>query len=150
MDRSGYYAALGLNHTASADEIRAAFRHLEKRSHPDVNSKTDGGDNFRKISEAYNVLRDFQKRAHYDRQNVNVEQNFDKNSENPKPNAKSLKPSKCEVCCQITAQPRHITFWKVSSFILVTKRTPIQKVFCYSCAEKESLRACLYTAALGW
>src|SRR5262245_3214442 len=62
-----YYRMLGVTETASANEIKKAYRKLAKRYHPDVT----GGDKakearFKEISEAYETLGDDKKRAAYD------------------------------------------------------------------------------------
>ena len=64
-----YYEVLGVQKTASADEIRRAYRKLAKEHHPDVNpdNKTEAEARFKEIGEAYNVLSDDDKRARYDR-----------------------------------------------------------------------------------
>ena len=62
-----YYKTLGVARTASADEIRDAFRRLARKYHPDVNPGKKGAeDKFKAISEAYEVLSDPTKRRHYD------------------------------------------------------------------------------------
>jgi curved DNA-binding protein len=62
-----YYDALGVSREASADEIRRAYRTLARRYHPDVNKEESAEDRFKEISEAYEVLRDPEKRERYDR-----------------------------------------------------------------------------------
>jgi curved DNA-binding protein len=62
-----YYDALGVSRDASTDEIRAAYRKLARQNHPDVNKDPDAQDRFKEISEAYEVLRDEDKRKAYDR-----------------------------------------------------------------------------------
>lgn len=62
-----YYAALGVPRDASAEDIRRAYRSLARRYHPDVNKEPGAEDRFKEISEAYEVLRDPEKRARYDR-----------------------------------------------------------------------------------
>jgi curved DNA-binding protein len=62
-----YYDALGVQADASADEIRRAYRNLARRYHPDVNKEPGAEDRFKEISEAYDVLRDPEKRERYDR-----------------------------------------------------------------------------------
>jgi len=62
-----YYETLGVTRDASADEIRRAYRNLARRHHPDVNQDPDAEDRFKEISEAYEVLRDPEKRERYDR-----------------------------------------------------------------------------------
>jgi curved DNA-binding protein len=61
-----YYEALGVPRDASADDIRRAYRNLARRLHPDVNKEPGAEDRFKAISEAYEVLRDAEKRARYD------------------------------------------------------------------------------------
>jgi curved DNA-binding protein len=62
-----YYDALGVSRDASNDEIRTAYRKLARQNHPDVNKDPEAGDRFKEISEAYEVLRDDDKRKAYDR-----------------------------------------------------------------------------------
>jgi curved DNA-binding protein len=66
-----YYEALEVSHDASEDEIRQAYRRLARRYHPDVNKEAGAEDRFKQISEAYDVLRDPEKRARYDRLGAN-------------------------------------------------------------------------------
>jgi len=61
------YDALGVAKTASADEIRKAYRKLARKHHPDVNpGNASAEESFKKISAAYDVLSDEKKRANYD------------------------------------------------------------------------------------
>jgi len=64
MSKRDYYEVLGINKNASADEIKKAFRKLAIQYHPDK----DGGDEakFKEAGEAYEVLKDAQKRQRYD------------------------------------------------------------------------------------
>lgn len=62
-----YYEALGVSRDASQDEIRQAYRRLARRYHPDVNKEPGAEDRFKQISEAYEVLREPEKRERYDR-----------------------------------------------------------------------------------
>jgi curved DNA-binding protein len=62
-----YYDALGVPRDASAEEIRRAYRRLARQYHPDVNKEPGADDRFKEISEAYEVLRDPEKRQRYDR-----------------------------------------------------------------------------------
>jgi len=64
MSKRDYYEVLGISKTASADEIKKAFRKLAVKYHPDK----DGGDEakFKEVNEAYEVLKDAQKRQRYD------------------------------------------------------------------------------------
>jgi curved DNA-binding protein len=62
-----YYETLGVARDASEDDIRRAYRKLARRYHPDVNKEEGAGDRFKEVSEAYEVLRDPEKRGQYDR-----------------------------------------------------------------------------------
>ena len=62
-----YYETLGVPRTASDEEIRRAYRRLARENHPDVNKDPAAEQRFKEISEAYEVLRDPDKRARYDR-----------------------------------------------------------------------------------
>src|ERR1700750_2126012 len=62
-----YYGALGIKKTATADEIRKAFRKLARKYHPDVNpGDKKAEEKFKEISEANDILSDEKKRKVYD------------------------------------------------------------------------------------
>ena len=68
MEYKDYYKILGVDRKASDDEIRKAYRKLAKQYHPDYNpNNKQSEDRFKEINEAYEVLSDSKKRAHYDR-----------------------------------------------------------------------------------
>ncbi|MEQ8768669.1 MAG: DnaJ C-terminal domain-containing protein [Planctomycetota bacterium] len=61
-----YYERLGVTREASADEIQRAYRKLARRYHPDVNKEPEAEQRFKSITEAYEVLKDPEKRRRYD------------------------------------------------------------------------------------
>lgn len=67
MSKRDYYEVLGVNRDASQEEIRKAYRKLARQYHPDVNKSPDAEQKFKEATEAYEVLRDSEKRANYDR-----------------------------------------------------------------------------------
>lgn len=63
-----YYHVLGVNRTASADEIKKAYRKKAKQYHPDANPDNPVAETkFKEVNEAYEVLKDTEKRSMYDR-----------------------------------------------------------------------------------
>src|SRR5512140_3757352 len=67
MDYKDYYQVLGVERSASADDVRKAYRKLAMQYHPDRNpGNKQAEDRFKEINEAYQVLSDSQKRARYD------------------------------------------------------------------------------------
>jgi len=64
MSKRDYYEVLGVSKSASADEIKKAFRRLAVQHHPDKEGGNE--DKFKEINEAYDVLKDAQKRQRYD------------------------------------------------------------------------------------
>ena len=62
-----YYADLGVSREATAAEIKTAYRRKARQLHPDVNPGPEAEEQFKKVSQAYDVLGDDAKRAAYDR-----------------------------------------------------------------------------------
>jgi curved DNA-binding protein len=66
-----YYEVLGVPRDASEEDVRRAYRKLARQYHPDVNKEPGAEDRFKEVSEAYEVLRDKEKRERYDRLGAN-------------------------------------------------------------------------------
>ena len=67
-ERRDYYEVLGVPHTATADDIKQAYRRLARTYHPDMNRENPKAaeEKFKELSEAYEVLADGEKRRRYD------------------------------------------------------------------------------------
>lgn len=74
MEFKDYYQSLGVDKAASPEVIQRAYRKLARKFHPDVNQSPGAEDRFKEISEAYEVLKDPERRKTYDRFGRDVKQ----------------------------------------------------------------------------
>ncbi|MDT8404724.1 DnaJ C-terminal domain-containing protein [Sulfuriflexus sp.] len=66
MEYKDYYKIMGVQRDASQDDIKRAYRKLARKYHPDVSKEADAEERFKELGEAYEVLKDPQKRQAYD------------------------------------------------------------------------------------
>jgi curved DNA-binding protein len=66
MKYKDYYGVMGVDRKASAEEIKSAYRKLARKYHPDVSKERGAEEKFKEVGEAYETLKDPQKRAAYD------------------------------------------------------------------------------------
>jgi len=66
MKFKDYYEVMGVARDASQDDIKRAYRRLARKYHPDVSKESDAEERFKELGEAYEVLKDSEKRAAYD------------------------------------------------------------------------------------
>lgn len=141
-DPKGYYTLLGIKPDASAEDVRAAYRALAKRLHPDANPAPDAAQAFRAVTEAYRVLSDPRRRAAYDaRQDPRRRPQGDP--------VQVPEPVSCQ-CGRVTAQPRWLVIEEVRGLLTTTRIMTHEGVYCRQCADRDLIAASLRTWALGW
>src|SRR6266849_3218745 len=143
-DPKGYYSQLGVASSASAETIKAAYRQLAKKLHPDIDRDAGAKARFQAISEAYSILSDPALRGAYDALR------YTNPAPPPRDRSEEIEPICCSRCGNVTAQPRSLVFYRVVSLILVTTRTPVQGVYCSACAKRTSLNSSRISSIGGW
>ncbi len=136
-----YYSTLGVDPGASDDQVRAAYRKLAWRLHPDRNASNDAKQRFQALTEAYAVLGQRVHRNAYDRSLL-------AKMADARPG--KLRPIRCSDCGRIAVQPRILAFVKVKSYLIWFTLRHIEGVFCAACGRKAAWAASLYTACFGW
>src|SRR5210317_2638430 len=78
MEYKDYYKTIGVGRKATQDEVKRTYRKLARKYHPDVSKEADAELKFKELGEAYEVLKDPEKRAAYDQlgSNWNSQQGF--------------------------------------------------------------------------
>lgn len=71
MEYKDYYHVLGVSKNSSQDEIKRSYRRLARKYHPDVSSESNAEEHFKEVGEAYEVLKNPEKRAAYDQLGAN-------------------------------------------------------------------------------
>lgn len=71
MEYKDYYKIMGLARDATADDIKRAYRKLSRKYHPDVSKEKNAEARFKELGEAYEVLKDPEKRVAYDQLGAN-------------------------------------------------------------------------------
>jgi curved DNA-binding protein len=74
MDKHDYYQIMGVTPEASAKDIKTAYRRLARKYHPDLNKAPDAEARFKQLGEAYEILKDPEKRKEYDQRRRYAEQ----------------------------------------------------------------------------
>jgi hypothetical protein len=153
-DSKGYYALLGVTPSATAAEIKKAYRAKAQKLHPDKNRDKNTTREFQRLQEAFTILKDPKLRAQYDSLNPHFQEQEPRSRQRTRASAShhpiSGEPIRCSKCGSLSAQPRYVIFFEVKSFLSISAKTPLEGIFCSKCACLVSLKASLITWIFGW
>lgn len=152
-----YYEILGVGQSASAQEIKQAYRSLVKIYHPDKNpGRPEAVQSMVLINEAYNVIKDPVRRAQYDNLISLQTQSESQGSYTTGAREPSQEPLreiphyKCEKCGKQDSTLRLSIFLSVISYFVLTQKRAHAHVLCSGCRIKYSLLSNLKVWILGW
>lgn len=147
-----YYEILGVSRNATQEEIKVAFRRLAREYHPDVNPSPYAEERFKKINEAYNVLKDPSKRREYDNlldlQEISRRAQIE--DETPYYHPPAVPHIACSKCGAHNPSLRGSVFFIVISWFVVTYKIPRVDILCEKCRLKRGLLYNFITIFLGW
>ena len=140
-----YYGVLRVPKTATAEDIKDAYRLRAKELHPDRNRANDATARFQQLQEAYSVLGSPERRALYDKGDVAA-------AIDPATKATEVvfEPVPCGACGCISAQPRFVQYDRVISVVFASYRIRPAGVFCPTCASKRLFLNSMVTGSVGW
>ena len=141
-DPKGYYAILGLAPGADLGAIKSAYRTRVKTVHPDRNASKRAREEFQRVIEAYEVLKDVVRRAEYDTTGQECTDDDDASVAGA--------PIACSACGALTAQPRYVAYHLVRSYLVWAKTSRLEGIFCRACADRAAVKASVITWLWGW
>ena len=158
-----YYKILAVPRSATAAQIKDAYRRLIKACHPDVNSSPRAAEWTRELNEAYGTLEDAQAKASYDlelkpertrKREAGARPTTGRPTAGNQTRTESKPPEepgfRCERCFRKDSTLRISTFWRVFSFITDSRRFSTVEILCNRCRLQESLAASVFTVIFGW
>ena len=152
-NRPTYYELLGVKPSATQAEIRAAFRALILKYHPDRNPDPAAAEYTRVLNEAHTVLADERKRQLYDEWlRASATSNSEKVAAEPGQESSTppLPDFRCSGCGRKDSSLRLAAMYYVTSFLVVTYRSAASGIWCERCRAREAAKWTFLSALLGW
>lgn len=140
-----YYDVLGVDRSASDEEVHAAYRATISKYHPDVNKAPNATRLSEMLNEAYATLRDPQRRSEYD---AYLESPSSESSAEAS-GADAWPLLNCDRCAKMFVHLRVAVFYRVWSILLYTRMIPVGGVLCPHCRSALAWRTALFSAFLG-
>jgi len=147
-----YYQILGVSRNATTEEIKEAYKRLARLYHPDVNPSKDAEERFKRINEAYAVLKDPVKRKEYDNL-LDLQSSISKTKEVRETPGYPQPPTPrivCEICGAQDQSLRVSVFLYIVSILIATFRIPKVHILCRRCRLQAGILANLVTLIFGW
>jgi len=138
-----FYSILGLEKSAPLRDIKAAYRVLAKKYHPDVNKSAEAARQMQSVNEAYETLGDPIKRAEYD-------QIREMGGGSAQVASEQSVHVACKKCGKVDSTLRVSTFTTVWSFVFFSTYRGWSQILCAKCRVLESLKFNLQVLFFGW
>lgn len=151
MQQKDYYEILQVSPNAEPEVIKAAYRRLARKYHPDIDKSPEAAERMKEINAAYDILSDPAKRAAYDRLRERISAPPRYRREAPPERERARVPTiRCQNCGRIDNTLRLSGFLYIYSIVIMSFKRGAGGLLCSNCRRTEAIKYSLVTLLFGW